>query len=121
MAGCGQEQEQTSTELDYLNKEIISYLANIFYNLNEFKNGKSVLTMGQEEIFLKNALKASEIYRNINEKGGYTEASEREQRIFWAELKKAKEKYEASEREQQNSGVKDKDKVAAATAAVVAH
>ncbi|MDR0819977.1 MAG: hypothetical protein LBN19_00320 [Endomicrobium sp.] len=80
IGGC--EQEQTSTELDYLNKEIISYLANQFYNLNEFKDGKSVLNMGQQEVFLKNALKASEIYKNINEKDGYSKASEREQRIL---------------------------------------
>ena len=88
--------------------ETLDRFSSAFYNLNRFKDGKSVLNMAEERIFLQNAMKASEIYRNINEKGGYAEAFEREQRIFLTEFKKmkAEAENEALKREQQSSGDK---------------
>ncbi|GMO55457.1 MAG: hypothetical protein Ta2C_10310 [Candidatus Endomicrobiellum trichonymphae] len=80
MSICGQKKELST--VDRLNEKIISFLDTDFYNLNQFKAGKSVLTLGEQEIYLKNSLKASEIYKNINEKKDTLEASDREHQLF---------------------------------------
>jgi hypothetical protein len=98
ITGCGKEKEPWVSDVDLLNKEIISYLVTMFYNLNQFKNEKSVLTIGEQTTYLNTALKASEIYRNINKKGDTLKASEREFQIV---MNKEKSQMEAQSKVQE--------------------
>ncbi|MCA6085495.1 hypothetical protein [Candidatus Endomicrobiellum agilis] len=66
MSVCEVASEETMAKLERLNDEIISYVLNIFYVLNKYEGGLSVMTFEEQSNWLEVARKASEIYSNMN-------------------------------------------------------